>query len=260
VTEAVVKAPRRPVIGLTTYGEQVRLGAGEQYVAALPMAYVHAVQASGGRAVLLPEDDPGTDVLDALDGIVFSGGADVSPSLYGEAPHPETYLRPARDAAEMTLMRGALDRDMPLLAICRGMQLLTVAYGGRLFQHLPDVLGDDGHRPAAGYGSHDVRLAPGSACATMLGDRTTVNSLHHQGIADVGSLTATGWAIPVSSLATDGLVEAVEDPSKPFVVGVQWHPEQMTDRRLFDGFIRAVRESRDRVRLSDAQDWVPAVR
>jgi putative glutamine amidotransferase len=254
----------RPVIGLTTYGEQVRLGAGEQYVAALPMAYVRAVQASGGRAVLLPEDDPGTDVLDALDGIVFTGGADVSPALYGETPHPATYLRPARDEAELTLLRGALDRDMPVLAICRGMQLLTVAYGGRLYQHLPDVLGNDSHRPAAGYGSHDVRLRPGSACAAMLGERTTVNSLHHQGIADVGSLTATGWAIadPADGhasggeaaaagegLAEAGLVEAIEDPSKPFVVGVQWHPEQMTDWRLFAGFIQAVAVSTRRHRM-----------
>jgi putative glutamine amidotransferase len=265
------------VIGLTTYGEQVPLGAGEQYVSALPMAYVRAVQASGGRAVLLPEDDPGTDVLDALDGIVFTGGADVSPAFYGETPHPATYLRPARDEAEMTLLRGALDRDMPVFAICRGMQLLTVAYGGRLYQHLPDVLGNDSHRPAAaGYGSHDVRLAAGSACAAMLGERTTVNSLHHQGIADVGSLTATGWAIADQSHGnggpdTDGpgpagvvgpgragLVEAVEDPSKSFVVGVQWHPEQMTDWRLFAGFIRAVRESRDRVGGTAASEWAPA--
>jgi putative glutamine amidotransferase len=258
------------VIGLTTYGEQVRLGPGEQYVSALPMAYVRAVQASGGRAVLLPEDDPGTDVLEALDGIVFTGGADVSPAFYGETPHPATYLRPARDEAEMTLLRGALDRDMPVFAICRGMQLLTVAYGGRLYQHLPDVLGNDSHRPAAAaYGSHDVRLAPGSVCAAMLGERTTVNSLHHQGIADVGSLTATGWAIADQSHGkgvpdTDGpgpagLVEAVEDPSKSFVVGVQWHPEQTTDWRLFAGFIRAVRESRDRVRGPLAGDWAPAV-
>jgi putative glutamine amidotransferase len=237
-----------------------------------------------------------------LDGIVFTGGADVSPAFYGETPHPATYLRPARDDAEMTLLRGAVDRDMPVLAICRGMQLLTVAYGGRLHQHLPDVLGNDSHRPAAaGYGSHDVRLAAGSACAAMLGERTTVNSLHHQGIADVGSLTATGWAIDNQSPGNGGpdkvgsgsagvvgsglagvtgsgsagvvgsgsagvvgsgpagLVEAVEDPSKSFVVGVQWHPEQMTDWRLFAGFIRAVRESLDRVRGAAASDPEPAV-
>ncbi|HKE66118.1 MAG TPA: gamma-glutamyl-gamma-aminobutyrate hydrolase family protein [Micromonosporaceae bacterium] len=238
----------RPLIGLTTYGETMPFGSGETYAAALPMAYVRAVQASGGRAVLLPEDDPGADVLDALDGIVFTGGADVQPSYYGQTPHPRTYLRPARDDSEMMLLRAALDRDMPVLAICRGMQLLTVAYGGRLHQHLPDVLGHDRHRPSVGYGTHDVRLAAGSACAAMLGERTTVNSLHHQGVADVGSLTATGWAVDVAADQTaaadlapaEALVEAVEDPSKSFVVGVQWHPEQMTDWRLFEGFLRVV--------------------
>src|SRR5262245_13715337 len=247
-------------------------GSGETYAAALPMAYVRAVQASGGRAVLLPEDDPGADVLDALDGIVFTGGADVQPSYYGQTPHPRTYLRPSRDDAEMMLLRAALDRDMPVLAICRGMQLLTVAYGGRLHQHLPDVLGHEHHRPSVGYGTHDVRFAAGSACAAMLGARTTVNSLHHQGVADVGSLTATAWAVDAAAAdrdaaletpanfgpadvavdltrvgrvdmldgADEALVEAVEDPSKSFVVGVQWHPEQMTDWRLFEGFLRAV--------------------
>jgi putative glutamine amidotransferase len=268
----------RPLIGLTTYGETLPFGSGETYAAALPMAYVRAVQASGGRAVLIAEDDPGTDVLDALDGMVFTGGADVLPSWYGEQPHPKTYVRPARDESEMQLIRAALDRDMPVLAICRGMQLMTVAYGGRLHQHLPDLVGHENHRPADGYGTHDVVLARGSKCAAMLGARSTVNSMHHQGVADVGDLVATGWALEPAlggaAIATrvsagtaagnaagaspsvvgvvertdgipadvDGgaLIEAVEDPSLRFAVGVQWHPEQMTDWRLFDGFMRAV--------------------
>jgi putative glutamine amidotransferase len=233
----------RPLIGLTTYGEMVKLGAGDVDAAALPMSYVRAVHASGGRAVLVTEDDPGPDVLDALDGVVFTGGADVAPDLYGEEAHERTYTRPDRDTSEMMLLRGALERDLPMLAICRGMQLMSVAYGGRLYQHLPDVLDHDNHRPAAGYGSHDVHLAPGSACAAILGGRTTVNSLHHQGVASVGALVATGWAVDDE---VDGveLVEVVEDPSKKFAIGVQWHPEQTDDWRLFAALVDAARSRR----------------
>lgn len=184
----------RPIIGLTTYGEQAKFGANDTFSAVLPMAYVHAVHASGGRAVLITQDDPGIDVLDGLDGIVFTGGPDVDPSRYGEAPHPETVSRPARDTSEMLLISAALAADLPTLAICRGMQLMVVAYGGRLFQHLPDVLGHDGHRPTSGpkFGTHPVRFAPGSACHRLLGPSTTVNSYHHQGVADAGRLTPTG--------------------------------------------------------------------
>ncbi len=233
----------RPLIGLTTYGEVVKLGAGDVYAAALPMSYVRAVHASGGRAVLITEDDPGTDVLDALDGMVFTGGADVAPDLYGEAAHERTYTRPSRDTSEMMLLRAALERDLPVLAICRGMQLMSVAYGGRLYQHLPDVLAHENHRPASGYGSHDVRLAPGSAGAAILGDRTAVNSLHHQGVASVGTLVATGWAVDDE---VDGveLVEVVEDPSKQFAIGVQWHPEETSDWRVFAALVDAARSRR----------------
>ena len=233
----------RPMIGLTTYGEIEKFGAGDLYAAALPMSYVRAVHASGGRAVLITEDDPGTDVLDAMDGMVFTGGADVAPELYGEAAHERTYTRPARDTSEMMLLRAALDRDLPVLAICRGMQLMTVAYGGRLYQHLPDVLGHENHRPTTGYGSHDVRLAPGTLAAAILGDRTTVNSLHHQGVASVGGLAATGWVVG-DRIDSVELVEAVEDPSKQFAVGVQWHPEETSDWRLFAALVEAVRSRR----------------
>jgi putative glutamine amidotransferase len=233
----------RPLIGLTTYGEVVKLGAGDVYAAALPMSYVRAVHASGGRAVLVTEDDPGTDVLDALDGVVFTGGADVAPDLYGEEAHERTYTRPDRDTSEMMLLRGVLERDLPVLAICRGMQLMSVAYGGHLHQHLPDVLDHENHRPAVGYGSHDVHLAPGSACAAILGARTAVNSLHHQGVASVGALVATGWAVDDEIDGVE-LVEVVEDPSKKFAIGVQWHPEQTNDWRLFAALVDASRSRR----------------
>jgi putative glutamine amidotransferase len=236
----------RPLIGLTTYGEQAKFGANDTFSAVLPMAYVHAVHESGGRAVLVTQDDPGIDILDELDGIVFTGGPDVSPSLYGEEPHQRTVTRPARDDAELPLLRAAIEADLPTLAICRGMQLMVVAYGGRLHQHLPDVLGHDGHRPTSGpkFGTHPVRFAPGSACHRLLGASTTVNSYHHQGVANVGSLTATGW-VPDEMIAGSGeLVETVEDPTRRFAIGAQWHPEDTDDFRLFAALVAAARESR----------------
>jgi putative glutamine amidotransferase len=224
----------RPLIGLTTYGDQARYGSNNLYSAMLPMAYVRAVNASGGRAVLIPEDDPGTDVLDALDGIIFTGGGDVTPCYYGAEADPETIPVPARDASEMVLMRAALDADLPILAICRGMQLLAAASGGTLHQHLPDVLGHEEHRSTTEgrYVSHAVRFDAGTAVGALLGASATVNSRHHQGIDDLGTLTASGWA-------PDGLVEAVEDPTRRFCLGVQWHPEDLDDRRLFAALVEA---------------------
>ncbi len=250
----------RPLIGLTTYGEQATFGTNETFAAVLPMSYVRAVHESGGRAVLITEDDAGTDVLAALSGIIFTGGPDLSPALYGEEPHERTVTRPPRDAAEMLLLRAALDADLPTLAICRGMQLMSVAYGGRLYQHLPDVLGHDRHRPAvlgddrhrpavlgddrhrpptgSRYGSHDVWLAPGSICRELLGEVCAVNSLHHQGVASIGTLTPTG-RVPGEMVDGGELIEAVEDVTRRFAVGVQWHPEETDDRRLFVALVNA---------------------
>jgi putative glutamine amidotransferase len=202
------------------------------------MAYVRAVHAAGGRAVLIAPDDPGVDVLERLDALVLTGGSDVDPALYGEPVDGAVDIRPDRDRSELLLLRGALVADLPVLAICRGAQLMCVAYGGRLYQHLPDALGHDGHRPPHGvdFGEHPVRLAPGSACHTILGDRVTVNSLHHQGVADPGRLTPTGWS------DGDDLIEAVEDPARRFAIGVQWHPEAGEDHRLFEALVVAARE------------------
>lgn len=244
----------RPVIGLTAYAEQARYGTlrHETLVALLRMAYVRAVHASGGRAVLITPDDPGTDVLDVLDGIVFVGGADLDPGLYGERPHPQTETRPDRDTAEVLLLRAALDVDLPVLGICRGAQLMAVVAGGRLHQHLPDVVGHDDHRPVpaphrqgetsyrALYGEHPVTLAPGSLAYKILGESLVVNSLHHQAVADPGRLTPTGWC------PADDLIEVVEDPARAFALGVQWHPEDTGDPRLFAALIEAAREYRSR--------------
>ena len=148
-------------------------------------------------------------------------------------PGAEREARPDRDAAEIRLTRAALAADLPILGVCRGMQVLTVAAGGSLHQHLPDVLGHEKHRPAPGvYGVHAARFAPGSLAATVFGERSEVNSYHHQAIADPGRLTVTGWA-------EDDVIEAVEDPARRFLLGVQWHPETASDVRPFVALARA---------------------
>jgi putative glutamine amidotransferase len=183
--------------------------------------------------VLLPPDDLDADVLRVLDGLVLGGGADLSPSLYGAEREPLTDIRPDRDAGEMLLARAALAADLPVLGVCRGMQVLTVAAGGTLHQHLPDVLGHEKHRPApAVYGHHEAHFVPGSRIAGLMGDDIDINCYHHQGVADPGTLTVTGRA-------SDGLPEAVEDPDRTFVLGVQWHPEVARDRRLFGALVNA---------------------
>jgi putative glutamine amidotransferase len=224
----------RPLIGVTTYVEPASWGVWHDLRTTLvPHAYVEAVTLAGARAVLLPPDDRDADVVAALDGLVLAGGADLDPGLYGAEPEPLTDPRPLRDAAELLLARAALKADLPILGVCRGMQLLTVAAGGRLHQHLPDVLGHEKHRPAPGvYGEHEARFTQGSRIAALMGDDVGIHCYHHQGVADPGTLTVTGRA-------EDGLPEAVEDPSRTFVVGVQWHPEVIRDRRLFGALVNA---------------------
>lgn len=227
-----------PLVGITSYVEQARWGVWDVPAAVLPFRYVERVEAAGGRAVLLPPsaapDDP---VLDRLDAVIFAGGSDLDPALYGQDAHPETTgLRPERDAAEVPLMRAVLDRDMPLLGICRGMQILTVVSGGSLVQHLPEAVGHERHRPAPGvYGLHEVRVEPQSLAGSILGDNVSVPSYHHQGVASAGELRVTGWA-------DDGTPEAVEHPDRRFALGVLWHPEAGDDLRLFTALIEAARQ------------------
>ena len=225
----------QPVVGITCYVEQARWGVWDVPAALLPFRYVERVESAGGRAVVVPPSAQEPDaLLERLDALVFAGGADLDPALYGEDAHPETTgVRPERDAAEVPLMRAALDRDLPLLGICRGMQVLAVVRGGSLVQHLPEVVGHEDHRPAPGvYGIHDVRLAPGSRAHAILGDTTSVPSYHHQGLASPGSLTVTGWA-------EDDSPEVVEDPTARFALGVLWHPEAGEDLRLFSALVGA---------------------
>jgi putative glutamine amidotransferase len=224
----------RPIIGITTYVEPATWGVWQDLPTTLvPHAYVEAVTLAGGRAVLLPPDDGDTDVLRTLDGLVLSGGSDLRPADYGADAEPLTVTRPDRDAGEMPLTRAALAADLPILGVCRGLQLLVAAAGGTLHQHLPDVLGHERHRPAPGiYGTHDATFEPGSRIAALMGDDLEIHCYHHQGVKDPGSLIVTGRA-------EDGLPEAVEDPQKRFVLGVQWHPEVTRDKRLFGALVNA---------------------
>jgi putative glutamine amidotransferase len=226
----------RPVVGITTYVSPASWGVWHDVETTLvPHAYVEAVTAAGGRAVLLPPDDVDTDVLRVLDGLVLAGGPDLSPELYGAEPGPLTVTHPDRDVAELALTRAALAADLPVLGVCRGLQVLVVAGGGTLHQHLPDLLGHERHRPAPGvYGAHQATFAPGSRIAGLMGEDRAVHCYHHQGVADPGDLTVTGWA-------ADGCPEAVEAPEHRFVLGVQWHPEVTRDKRLFGALVAATK-------------------
>ncbi len=225
----------KPLIGITTYVEPASWGHWRLEAALVPYDYVRAVERAGGRAVLIPPDEDGVEeVLDALDGIVFSGGNDMEPDRYGAEAHPTTAgTNPERDRGELALLKSALDRDLPVLAICRGFEVLNVARGGDLVQHLPEVVGHEDHRAVVGeFSEHTVRVDPASR---IEGVRGVVKSHHHQGVGRIGDgLREVAWA-------EDGTVEALEDPDKRFVVGVLWHPEAGEDQRLFEQLVEAAR-------------------
>jgi gamma-glutamyl-gamma-aminobutyrate hydrolase PuuD len=208
--------------------------------------YVQALERAGARPLLVPPSVDGVEeTLDALDGLLFSGGSDLDPETYGAAAHPKTNgVRTDRDRAELALLEAALARDMPVLAVCRGSQVLNVARGGDIVQHLPEVVGHEEHRAVLGtFSEHPVRIEDDSRLGTLLGERAPVKSHHHQGIGRLGEgLREVAWA-------DDGIVEGVEDPSRRFAVGVLWHPEAGEDARLFDALVaeaRAYREERAR--------------
>lgn len=225
----------RPVIGLSCYLEHAKWGAWDITASVLPIWYLDLFQQAGATVVLLtPDTDPDPAVLDRVDGLVLVGGADVDSTLYGQAPDPTADApRVTRDRTEMAYYRGARDRGMPFLGICRGLQIMAVCHGGALYQNLPDV-SELVHRERPGeFVDHAATFAPGSRIAQALGTtEMIVNSSHHQAVQNAGDLTVTGWA-------ADGTIEVCEDPSVPFVVGVQWHPEH-PDRRIPDaGLIEA---------------------
>jgi gamma-glutamyl-gamma-aminobutyrate hydrolase PuuD len=230
----------KPVIGITTYLTSAAWGAWELDAALVPASYVRAVVRAGGAPLLVPPGASFDETLDSVDGLIFSGGSDLDPELYGEQAHPETtgWVR-ERDDFELGLMQAALARDVPLLAICRGSQVLNVALGGDLEQHVPDRVQTDVHKEIPGvFADHDVAVLQGTTLASILGDRADVKSHHHQGYGELGS------GLREAARAPDGTVEALEDPARRFTLGVLWHPEEGEDLSLFEALVREANEYR----------------
>jgi gamma-glutamyl-gamma-aminobutyrate hydrolase PuuD len=231
----------RPLIGITTYLTLARFGAWEEESALVPADYVRAVERAGGRALLVPPSDDGVEeTLDALDGIVFSGGSDLDPSTYGQDRHEATGgIVEERDRAELELLQAALARDMPVLAVCRGSQVLNVALGGDLVQHLPEVVGDEKHKELPGeFAEHDVAIEPETKLGALIGEHAPVKSHHHQGFGRLGD------GLREAARADDGTIEALEDPSRRFTLGVLWHPEAGEDLRLFEALVHEAQDYR----------------
>lgn len=226
-----------PVIGLTTYREEAAWGVWKQRADLLPEQYARAVEATGGVPLLLPpvEQEGAADVVVArLDGLVVSGGADVDPGRYGAAPHPRTAgWRPDRDAWECALLDAADAVGLPVLGVCRGMQVMAVHAGGTLDQHTPDLVDHEQHSPGGDeFGEIAVRTASGSRLAGLVGEHLTVHCHHHQSVRTHPGFTAVAHA-------ADGTLEAMEAGGDRFRLAVQWHPETATDVGLLSGLVRA---------------------
>jgi putative glutamine amidotransferase len=235
----------RPVIGICAAIETARWAAWEVAVNLSPRTYSLAVQRAGGIALILPPDDvvaeSPDELLDMIDVLILAGGSDIDPASYGAQPHPETKGSwPERDRFELALATRALERDMPVLGICRGMEMLNVIQGGTLNQH---VEGLELHRHTPGvFTDHRVRLEPGSLAERVVGgEHTEVKSAHHQGLEELGE------GVVASGFADDGLVEAIELPDKTFVAGVLWHPEEDERSRVIGALVE---EARDRMKAA----------
>ncbi len=244
----------RPLIGMTTYRQVARWGAWDREAALVPSTYLTMVRAAGGTPLLLPP--PGLDevwdedglagegrgVVGALDGLVFLGGGDLDPARYGQSAHERVGgVNGARDAWEFALARAALEADLPMLAICRGLQVLNVLTGGTLCQHVPDLVATTAHQPRTGaFNPVEVVTEPGSRTADVLGTGITVSCSHHQAIDDLGQ------GLVVTARSADGVVEAVERPDSEFLMAVQWHPEEDRDVRLFAALVAAALHRADR--------------
>ncbi len=248
----VMHGDTRPLIGLTACTKPVRSGQKERLNEAVPRGYVEGVEGASGLAVVLPNTgDPSRarSYLDRIDGLLLTGGDDVHPRLFGEAPHPRLDLvDERRDQFEIALLLAARERRMPVFGICRGIQVMNVALGGDLYQDLPSQADSKvGHaqRTLDEGPWHDIEVCRGTRLAEVLGEaKTAVNSYHHQACRRVAE------GLSVTATAPDGVVEALEDPGQPFFLGVQWHPEVLdggaaaTSKRLFAAFVAAAREFR----------------
>ena len=231
----------KPVVGITTYLVPAAWGAWNMEAALVPSDYVRGVLRAGGAPILVPPGAPYDETLAVVDGLVFSGGSDLDPELYDAEAHPETQgVIRERDEFELGLMRAALERDVPMLAICRGSQVLNVALGGDLEQHVPDRVGTELHREVPGvFSEHGVEIVGGTRLGSILGSRHEVKSHHHQGFGTLGS------GLVESARAADGTLEAVEDPTRRFALGVLWHPEAGEDGALFESLVAEAAAFRD---------------
>jgi putative glutamine amidotransferase len=240
----------RPRIGISAYWREASWGPWTAMPACMvPQGYVEGVLAAGGLPLLVPPDptfaDDAGDVIDVLDGLILVGGEDIGPAHYGADAHPETDApNMRRDTAELALARAAIAADLPVLGICRGFQLLNIAYGGDLVQHVADITDPAPHRPRLGeFGRHGVSVT-GGRLREILGDEATdIHSHHHQSLGRVGD------GLVVTATAPDGLIEGIEDPARSFCVGVLWHPEE--DPRgagapLFRALVDEARAHRER--------------
>ena len=229
-----------PVIGLTTYRQPATWGVWDARADLLPTEYAVAVEAAGGVPVLLPpvaSPAAAARVVSRIDALVVSGGSDVDPERYGAVPHPRTVgWQPDRDEWELALLTAAADAGLPVLGVCRGMQLMAVHAGGTLDQHTPDLVGHETHSPGGDtYGAVSVTTGPGSTLAALVGSAIDVSCHHHQSVASHPGFTAV-------ARASDGTVEAIEATGDRFCLAVQWHPETRTETGLMSGLVAAARE------------------
>ena len=235
--DAVAADDTRPIIGVTCFYREASFADWSMESAILPSTYTRVIISAGGTPVIIPPSEKPRGLLDRIDGLVIAGGPDLDPATHGQDPDPDTKeYYPEQDASEIILLEGAIERNMPILCICRGMQLLSVFHGGSLHQHLDSTPGYEGHGGYSGVVTeHGVIAEEGSRIAALMGLNITANSTHHQGVADAGSLSVTARA------EHDGLIEAVERSDLRFCLGVQWHPERIGHDVLYSALVQAAR-------------------